>query len=225
MTEVRPSAADEEYVTSGFLRSSNQVDLSTSTELVTVPDLPRPGRPQPVADLLPAGQGPDRPDRQHVPGRYRTAHRHFRSRRRSAGVDVRHPRPWPAGDHRFRRRRRPRPWWWTRWPVFPPPRPSRSAGRSGVSRAAPTSPKATSKPVLALTSIVNGGGQGRGAIRGKSDEMSVRAMFLPGVSAEVSPLYSRLGLRHRLGVTSALRPLASVPYLVVDQTIARNSTV
>jgi hypothetical protein len=37
VTEVRPSGADEEYVTSGFLRSSNQADLSTSTELVTYP--------------------------------------------------------------------------------------------------------------------------------------------------------------------------------------------
>ena len=37
ITEVRPSAAQEEYVTSGFLRSSNQVDLPTSTELVTSP--------------------------------------------------------------------------------------------------------------------------------------------------------------------------------------------
>ncbi|MBO0729068.1 MAG: CocE/NonD family hydrolase, partial [Acidimicrobiaceae bacterium] len=37
VTEVRPSAGREEYVTSGFLRSSNQVDLPTSTELVTYP--------------------------------------------------------------------------------------------------------------------------------------------------------------------------------------------
>ena len=34
ITEVRPSAAQEEYVTSGFLRSSNQVDLSDSTRSV-----------------------------------------------------------------------------------------------------------------------------------------------------------------------------------------------
>ena len=37
VTEVRPSAGDEEYVTSGFLRSSDQVDLPTSTELMTFP--------------------------------------------------------------------------------------------------------------------------------------------------------------------------------------------
>jgi hypothetical protein len=37
ITEVRPGADQEEYVTSGFLRSSNQVDLPTSTRLFTVP--------------------------------------------------------------------------------------------------------------------------------------------------------------------------------------------
>ena len=37
VTEVRPSAGQEEYVTSGFLRSSNQVDLPTSTPLFTAP--------------------------------------------------------------------------------------------------------------------------------------------------------------------------------------------
>jgi hypothetical protein len=38
ITEVRPGADQEEYVTSGFLRSSNQVDLSRSTRLFTVPN-------------------------------------------------------------------------------------------------------------------------------------------------------------------------------------------
>ena len=37
ITEVRPSADQEEYVTSGFLRSSNQVDQGNSTALFTVP--------------------------------------------------------------------------------------------------------------------------------------------------------------------------------------------
>jgi predicted acyl esterase len=37
ITEVRPGAQQEEYVTSGFLRSSNQVDLPVSTRLFTVP--------------------------------------------------------------------------------------------------------------------------------------------------------------------------------------------
>ena len=37
VTEVRPGDSQEEYVTSGFLRSSNQVDLPSSTPLFTVP--------------------------------------------------------------------------------------------------------------------------------------------------------------------------------------------
>jgi uncharacterized protein len=37
VTEVRPAASQEEYVTSGFLRSSNQVDLPNSTPLFTDP--------------------------------------------------------------------------------------------------------------------------------------------------------------------------------------------
>ncbi len=37
VTEVRPSDGQEEYVTSGFLRSSDQVDLPLSTGLFTVP--------------------------------------------------------------------------------------------------------------------------------------------------------------------------------------------
>ena len=37
VTEVRASSGQEEYVTSGFLRSSNQVDLARSTALLTQP--------------------------------------------------------------------------------------------------------------------------------------------------------------------------------------------
>jgi len=37
VTEVRPAASQEEYITSGFLRSSNQVDLADSTSLFTDP--------------------------------------------------------------------------------------------------------------------------------------------------------------------------------------------
>jgi predicted acyl esterase len=37
VTEARPSTGQEEYVTSGFLRSSNQVDLPTSNRLFTAP--------------------------------------------------------------------------------------------------------------------------------------------------------------------------------------------
>jgi predicted acyl esterase len=45
ITEVRPQAGQEEYVTSGFLRSTNQVDRSESTALFTVPTyLPQDAR-------------------------------------------------------------------------------------------------------------------------------------------------------------------------------------
>jgi uncharacterized protein len=37
VTEVQPSTSQEEYITSGFLRSSNQVDLPDSTSLFTDP--------------------------------------------------------------------------------------------------------------------------------------------------------------------------------------------
>ena len=37
ITEVRPADTQEEYVTSGFLRTSNQVDLAGSTSIFTVP--------------------------------------------------------------------------------------------------------------------------------------------------------------------------------------------
>ena len=37
ITEVQPSAGHEEYVTSGFIRSSNQVDLPLSSKLFTAP--------------------------------------------------------------------------------------------------------------------------------------------------------------------------------------------
>ena len=37
VTEARPATSEEEYITSGFLRSSNQVDRSDSTHLFTDP--------------------------------------------------------------------------------------------------------------------------------------------------------------------------------------------
>jgi predicted acyl esterase len=37
VTEARPATSEEEYITSGFLRSSNQVDLTDSTRLFTDP--------------------------------------------------------------------------------------------------------------------------------------------------------------------------------------------
>ena len=42
VTEVRPGDGQEEYVTSGFLRSSNQVDRPPRPALFTAADLPRP---------------------------------------------------------------------------------------------------------------------------------------------------------------------------------------
>ena len=45
ITEVRPQATQEEYVTSGFLRSTNQVDGPGSTALFTAPSyLPQDAR-------------------------------------------------------------------------------------------------------------------------------------------------------------------------------------
>jgi hypothetical protein len=45
ITEVRPQAGQEEYVTSGFLRSTNQVETSGSTRLFTAPTyLPQDAR-------------------------------------------------------------------------------------------------------------------------------------------------------------------------------------
>jgi hypothetical protein len=38
VTEVRPTTGQEEYVTSGFLRSSYRVDRASTNALVTVPD-------------------------------------------------------------------------------------------------------------------------------------------------------------------------------------------
>jgi hypothetical protein len=37
VTEARPASSQEEYITSGFIRSSNQVDLPRSTHLFTAP--------------------------------------------------------------------------------------------------------------------------------------------------------------------------------------------
>ncbi len=52
VTEVRPSAGQEEYVTSGFLRSSNQVDNPDSTALFTDPTYLASGGSEPVARLI-----------------------------------------------------------------------------------------------------------------------------------------------------------------------------
>ena len=71
ITEVRPSTAQEEYVTSGFLRSSNQVDAADSTALFTDPTY-QPGQAKrAVAELVLVGEDPDRPHRPHLPAGHR----------------------------------------------------------------------------------------------------------------------------------------------------------
>ena len=90
ITEVRPGAGQEEYVTSGFLRSSNQVDLPLSSKLFTVPSYLASDATTLSNHHLHPGQGADRPDRPHLPGRHRAACRHLRARRRPAVVGVRH---------------------------------------------------------------------------------------------------------------------------------------
>ena len=66
ITEVRPQAGQEEYVTSGFLRSTNQVDASGSTALFTAPTYLPAGRPTPLVGPLRTRQGPDRSDCAHL---------------------------------------------------------------------------------------------------------------------------------------------------------------
>ena len=144
VTEVRPSAGQEEYVTSGFLRSSNQVDLATSTPLFTAPDLPGIGGQEPQPALLHAGQGPHRSDRPHLPAGYRAPGRGVGSRWRPPDVGVRHARQRePDGVGPLRRVGGLEVWWSTWCTASRPRRPCRRARRCGASRAAPTRPRAT----------------------------------------------------------------------------------
>ena len=81
ITEVRPSAGEEEYITSGFLRSSNQVDSPDSTALFTDPTY-RPTTPGTCRRRsYSLGEDPDRPDRPHLPARHRAARGDLRPRR------------------------------------------------------------------------------------------------------------------------------------------------
>ena len=106
VTEVRPSASQEEYITSGFLRSSNQVDLADSTALFTDPSYLASQAGTLSPSSYTAREDPGRPDRPHLPARDRAAHRHLGARRRPAVVGVRHHRQRPVGDGRHRRDRR-----------------------------------------------------------------------------------------------------------------------
>ena len=105
VTEVRPGETQEEYVTSGFLRSSNRTLSAASTPLDPVPTYLTADRrtlPQGTFHPRPGAGGPDRA---HVPGRHAPAHRHFGSRWRPPVVDLRHARyPWRSGRHRGARR-------------------------------------------------------------------------------------------------------------------------
>ncbi len=106
ITEVRPSAAQEEYVTSGFLRSSNQSDLPDSTALFTDPDYTAGAAKALSAECLHPGEDPDRSDRPYLPAGHRVAGGHLRSRWGSAHLGVRHHRQRAAGHGGAGRRRR-----------------------------------------------------------------------------------------------------------------------
>ncbi len=67
ITEVRPADAEEEYITSGFLRSSNQADRADSTSLFTDPTYLLADAGTLVPDAYTAGEGSHRPHRAHVP--------------------------------------------------------------------------------------------------------------------------------------------------------------
>ena len=100
----------EEYITSGFLRSSDRTLSSASTVLDPVPTYLAAERRN-----LPAGASPwcapGGPHRPHVPAGHPPAHRHLRPRRGPPVVDLRHARPpttrwstpWPSAVRRVRR--------------------------------------------------------------------------------------------------------------------------
>ena len=106
VTEVRPAASQEEYVTSGFLRSSNQVDLADSTRLFTDPSYLASEAGTLSPQFVHARQDSGRSDCPHLPGWNPVAHRDLGTRWRPAVVGVRHPRQRSINDRRNRRDRR-----------------------------------------------------------------------------------------------------------------------
>ena len=102
ITEVQPQTGQEEYVTSGFLRSTNQVDKPDSTALFTDPTYLGNGRTQSLAVPVLAGEDPHRPHRAYLPARHRAPDRHLSTGWRSPGVDVREPGQRPDGYGRIR---------------------------------------------------------------------------------------------------------------------------
>ena len=99
VTEVRPGATQEEYVTSGFLRSSDRTQSGRVDRARPRTDLSDGRSPIPPARALHPGADSGRPHCAHLPRRDAAAHRHFRARRGPAVVDLRH-----AGHPRCRRR-------------------------------------------------------------------------------------------------------------------------
>ena len=119
ITEARPQTAQEEYVTSGFLRSTNQVDDPDSTALFTAPTyLPQEAKHL-SAEEVRAREDSHRPHRAHLQAGNRATCGDLGARRRSSRLDLCHSGSrsardrwarWrgllgPAGECRPRRRR------------------------------------------------------------------------------------------------------------------------
>ena len=81
VTEVRPGGHQEEYITSGFLRSSNRTLTSASTALDPVPTYLGADKKNLPAGTLHPGPDPRRSHRPHLPGRDESAHRDLGPRR------------------------------------------------------------------------------------------------------------------------------------------------
>ena len=126
VTEVRPGETQEEYVTSGFLRSSDRTLSRRLDGARPGAHLPDGGSPEPAPRALHPRPDADRPDRAHVPGRDPAAHRHLGPGRGPPVVDLRHAgHPRHGGRHGGLGGRRARRWWstrsagWSRPPALP----------------------------------------------------------------------------------------------------------
>ncbi len=104
VTEVRPQARQEEYVTSGFLRSSNQVDAKDSTPLFTDPTYLASEARRLSPDHFTLVRIPIDPIAHTFQRGNRIPRRHLRTRRGPARLDVRDVGSRPARDSRLRRR-------------------------------------------------------------------------------------------------------------------------
>ena len=139
VTEVRPGETQEEYVTSGFLRSSDRTLSAASTVLDPVPTLSGGRSPiPPTAGASPScgsrstplrtRSGPGRGCASSFPRPEETVRR---------GPSTRRPRtvpwstPWRSAARRGRR------WWSTRWAASSRPPPCRPAAHCEASPAGP----------------------------------------------------------------------------------------